>query len=107
MDRATTHEKKGSRHNLQHNGRLIHGFAPSFSPEPAMEAVRVKPPSVDGRLLGLLDPYHKHAIGMFNTCLWGATYRSLTDTGGGYSIKGDGFDVPLPDHLNQRSPLST
>jgi hypothetical protein len=24
--------------------------------------------SVDGRLLGLLGPYHQHAIGTFNTC---------------------------------------
>jgi hypothetical protein len=27
-------------------------------------------------------------IGTFNTCLWGPTERSLTDTGGGYNLEG-------------------
>jgi hypothetical protein len=32
------------------------GSVPSFSPEPVIEAVGVKPPSVDDRLLGLPGP---------------------------------------------------
>jgi hypothetical protein len=39
--------------------------------------------SVDGRLLGLPDPYHRHAIGTLNTCSRGSTHRSLTDTSEG------------------------
>jgi hypothetical protein len=41
--------------------------------------------SVGGRLLGLSGPNHWHAIGTFNTCLWGPTHRSLTNTDGGYN----------------------
>jgi hypothetical protein len=52
---------------------------------------------VDGRLLGLLCPYHQHVIGTFNTCLRGSTHRSLTDTGGGYNLRG----VGLPHHTPQ------
>jgi hypothetical protein len=40
--------------------------------------------SVNCKLLGLLGPYHQHAIGTFNTSLQVPTPRSLTDTGGGY-----------------------
>jgi hypothetical protein len=43
-------------------------------------------PSV-GRLLSLLGLYHRHTIGTFNTCSWGSTHRSLTDTSGGYSLR--------------------
>jgi hypothetical protein len=57
-------------------------------------------PSVDGRLLGLPGPYHRHAIGMFNTCLQGLTHRSLTDTGRGYNLKGTVF----PDTTPRPSP---
>jgi hypothetical protein len=46
---------------------------------------------VDGRLVGLLGPYHQHAFGAFNTCSWGSTHRSLTNTGGGYNLEGVGF----------------
>jgi hypothetical protein len=45
-----------------------------------------------GRLLSLLGLYHRHTIGTFNTCSWGPTHRSLTDTSGGYSLRG----VSLP-----------
>jgi hypothetical protein len=48
--------------------------------------------SVDIRLLGLPDPYHRYTIGTFNTCSRGATHRSLTDTGGGYNL--GGVDLP-------------
>jgi hypothetical protein len=41
--------------------------------------------------IGLLGPYHQHVISMFNTCSRGPTYRSLTDTGGGYNLGGAGL----------------
>jgi hypothetical protein len=85
MDRATTPEKNGSRHNPQYVGWPIRGSIPSFSPKTVTEALRVKPPSVDGKLLGLPGPYHRYAIGTFNTCWQGPTHRSLTNTGGGYN----------------------
>jgi hypothetical protein len=47
--------------------------------------------SVDSRLLGLSGPYHQYAIGTFNTCSWGPTHRSLTDTGECYNLGGAGF----------------
>jgi hypothetical protein len=52
---------------------------------------------VDIRLLGLPGPYHRHAIGTFNTCLRGATHRSL---------EVPACHIPLPDLPNQLSPLS-
>jgi hypothetical protein len=42
----------------------------------------------DDQLLGLPGPYHRHAISTFNTCSCGPTKRFLTDTGGGYNLKG-------------------
>jgi hypothetical protein len=52
--------------------------------------------SINSRLLGLLGPYHRHAIGTFNTCSRGPTHRSLTDTDGGYNLGGAAFHVPTP-----------
>jgi hypothetical protein len=46
---------------------------------------------VDNRLLGLPDPYHRHAIDTFNTCSRGPTERSLIYTGGGYNLEGAGL----------------
>jgi hypothetical protein len=46
---------------------------------------------VDNRLLGLPGPYHRYAIGTFNTCSRGTTERSLIDTGGGYNLGGTGL----------------
>jgi hypothetical protein len=46
--------------------------------------------SINRRLLGLPGPYHRHAIGTFNTCSRGPTERSLTDTGEGYNLGGAG-----------------
>jgi hypothetical protein len=51
-------------------------------------------PSVDGQLIGLSDPYHRHEINTFKTCTRGITHRSLTDTGGDYNLGG----VSLPHH---------
>jgi hypothetical protein len=47
--------------------------------------------SVDGRLLGLPGAYHRHTIGIFNTCSRGPTHRSLTDIGKGYNLEGTSF----------------
>jgi hypothetical protein len=44
--------------------------------------------SINSRLLGLLDPYHRHAIGTLNTCSRGSTHRSSTNTGRGYNLGG-------------------
>jgi hypothetical protein len=46
---------------------------------------------INSRLLGLSGPYHQYAIDTFNTCSWGPTERSLTDTGGGYNLEGAGL----------------
>jgi hypothetical protein len=54
--RSTAPEKKGSQHNPQLDGRLIHGFIPSFSPTTGNEAVGKRRASVDNQLLGLLGP---------------------------------------------------
>jgi hypothetical protein len=46
---------------------------------------------VDNRLLGLPDPYHRHAFGTFNTCSLGPTEWSIIDTGRGYNLEGVGL----------------
>jgi hypothetical protein len=51
---------------------------------------------VDSRLLGLLGPYHRHVIGMFNTCSRGPTHQSLTDTGRGYHLGGASLPQTTP-----------
>jgi hypothetical protein len=43
LSRATTLEKRGSRHNPQHAGWPTRGSVPSFSPKPINEAVGAKP----------------------------------------------------------------
>jgi hypothetical protein len=52
--------------------------------------VKIQAP-VDNRLLGLPDPYHRHAIGTLNTCSRGPTERSIIDTCGGYNLGGAGL----------------
>jgi hypothetical protein len=64
----TAPEKKGSRHNPQHAGWPICGSVRSFSPESANEAGGISQAPVGDQLLGLPSPYHRHAIGTFNTC---------------------------------------
>jgi hypothetical protein len=96
----TAPEKKGSRQNPQHTGWLIRGSVPSFSPKSANEAVDLSQTSVDDKLLGLLGPYHQHAIDTFDTCSRGPTHRSLTDTGRGYNLIGASLPTPLPDLPN-------
>jgi hypothetical protein len=89
-------QEKGSRHNPQHAGRLIRGSIHSFSPTTANGAVGKSQASVDNRLLGLPGPYHRHAIGTFNTFLRVPIPRSLTDTGGGYNLEGADFPRTTP-----------
>jgi hypothetical protein len=72
--------------------------------------------SINNRLLSLPGPYHRHAIGTFNTCSRGLIHRSLTDTDGGYNLGGDSlprthsstfptsylpFPLVAPPHFNQ------
>jgi hypothetical protein len=61
---------------LSHNSQWSSGEKSSFCWQPA------------ARLTG---PIYQHVVGTFNTCSWGPTHRSLTDTGGGYNIGGVGF----------------
>jgi hypothetical protein len=93
VDIATAPKKKDSWHYPQHDSWPIYRSIPSFSPEPAIEAVGVKQPSVNSRVLGLPGPYHQHVIGTFNTYSRGPTHRSLTNIGGGYNLEGDGFPL--------------
>jgi hypothetical protein len=52
--------------------------------------------------IGLLGLYHHHVISTFNTYSQGSTYRSLTDTDGGYNLGGAGF----PHHsLHPSQPM--
>jgi hypothetical protein len=67
------------------------GSVPSFSPKQINESVDLSQTTVDDKLLGLLSSYHQHAIDTFNTCSRGPTHRYLTDTCGGYNLRGAGF----------------
>jgi hypothetical protein len=98
----TAPEKKGSQHNPQ-PGWVIRRSTTQLLSQHSHWSRNESQTSVDGRLLGLPGPYHQHAIGTFNTCSRGPTHRSLTDTGGGYNLAGDGLPTPLPDLLNRRS----
>jgi hypothetical protein len=74
---------------------------PTTSPARQLTDLRVPITSVNTRLLGLSGPYLRHAIGTFNTCLRGIIHRSLTDTGGGYNLRGTDFShhTPRPSQL--------
>jgi hypothetical protein len=75
---------------------VAHGTHLSFCPNATTEAMRISQAPVDGRLLVLLGPYHQHMISTFNTCSWGPTHRSLTDTGAGYNLGGDSLSHYTP-----------
>jgi hypothetical protein len=49
--------------------------------------------------VSLLGIYLRHVISTFNTCSRGPTHRFLTDTGGGYNLKG----ADLPHHTPHSS----
>jgi hypothetical protein len=96
LDRSTALEKKGSRYNPQHTSWPIRRSVSSFSTKAAIEVVGVKPPSIDGRLLGLPGPYHRYVISMFNTCSWVPTPQSLTDTDGATTQEPQNSHSTLP-----------
>jgi hypothetical protein len=79
--------RKSAPDSTSQPGSVVHGTYLSFSPNTTIEAVCLSQAPVDGRLLGLPDPYHWYTIGRFNTCSRVQTPRSLTDTGGGYHIE--------------------
>jgi hypothetical protein len=87
---------------------VVRGTRLSFSPNTAIEAVRLSQAPVGGRLLGLLGSYHRHVIGTFNTCSWVPTPRSLTDTGGVYHIENLGkattLSLPFPSEGSTDPP---
>jgi hypothetical protein len=91
----TTPEKKFSRLHL--SARLSGPWdPPQFLSLNSHWSSRLNQASVDSMLLGLLGPYHQHAIGTFNTCSRGPTHRSLTNTGEGYNLRGAGFSHHTP-----------
>jgi hypothetical protein len=79
----TAPEKKGSGHNPQPSW-VIRRSATQFLSQHSHWSSNGRQTSIDSRLLGLPSPYHRHAIGTFNTCSRVPTPRSLTDTGEGY-----------------------
>jgi hypothetical protein len=105
LDRATTPEKKGSCPNPWHASWPIRRFPPSFSTLLASEAVEVKP-SIYWQMgyIGLLGLYLQHVISTFNTCLQVPTPRSLTNTDGGYNLRGADFPHHSP-HPSQSTVL--
>jgi hypothetical protein len=93
---------KDSRLHPQHADWPICGSPPSFPPPTTSEVEDLNQACVIDRLLGLLGPLHQYAISTFNTCSWGLTHQSLTDTGGGYNLGG----VSLPHHTLWLSQLT-
>jgi hypothetical protein len=93
--------EKGLQHNPHHADWPICGSVPSFPSKPTNEAVGLSQASVNDKLLGLLGPYHQHAIGTFNTCSRGPTHWSLINIGGGYNLRGASFShtTPRPSQL--------
>jgi hypothetical protein len=71
----------------------------SFSPNTTIEAVRLSQAPVGGRLIGLPDPCHRHAIDTFNTWSRVPTPRSLIDIGGGYHIENFKIAIALSPPL--------
>jgi hypothetical protein len=94
LDRFTAPEKNAPNSTSQ-PGWVVCGTHLSFSPNTAIEAVRLSQIFVNNRLLGLPGPYHRHVTGTFNTCSWVPTPRSLTDTGGRYHIENLGIATTL------------
>jgi hypothetical protein len=55
---------------------------------------------VDIRLLGLPGPYHRHAIGTFNTCSRGQLIGPQPTQAGATILEVPACHIPLPDHPN-------
>jgi hypothetical protein len=90
----TTAPEKSAPDSTSQSGWVARRTCLSFSLNTIIEAVGLNQASADDKLLGLLDPYHQHAISTFNTWLRGPTHRSLTDTGECYNLRG----AELPHH---------
>jgi hypothetical protein len=52
--------------------------------------------SINSGLVGLPGPYHRHAIGTFNTCSRGPTERSLTNTRRATTLEVPACHIPTP-----------
>jgi hypothetical protein len=87
--------RKSALNSTSHPGWVVRETRLSFSSNTTIEAVRLSQAPVGGRLLGLPNPYHRHAIGTFNTCSRVPTPRSLTDAGEGYHIENLEIDTVL------------
>jgi hypothetical protein len=83
----------------------LRGSYPVSLPSQPMKQWWQSQASIDSRLLGLLSPYHQHAIGMFNTYSRGPTHRSLTDAAGGYNF--GGADLPHTTSRPSQPVVST
>jgi hypothetical protein len=80
-----------------HNTTAIRSAGPyptSLPQQPKSSGEKSTP--VDNRLVGLSDPYHRHAIGTFNTCWRGPTERSLIDIDGATTLEVPACHIPTP-----------
>jgi hypothetical protein len=93
--------KRNTRQHPYHVGWLIYGSPSSFSPPLSQWSSRLNPRLCWWQVARLTGPIYQHTIGKFNTCLWGPTHRSLTDTCRGYNLGGASFahTTPQPSHL--------
>jgi hypothetical protein len=87
--------RKSAPNSISQPGWVVRGTGLSFSPNTAIEAVRLSQAPISDRLIGISGPYHQHKIGTFNTCSRVPTPRSLTDAGGGYHIENFGIATSL------------
>jgi hypothetical protein len=102
--------------NIIHSSSADRSTGPypvSLSNQPINEALNWSQASIDDKLLGLLGLYQQHTISTFNTCSWGPTHRSLTDTRRGYILGGAVFlhitpwpFKPVVSPFHPRAPLS-
>jgi hypothetical protein len=69
---------------------------PVSLPLTTIEAVEKAKHLLTTSYISLLGPYLQHVISTINTCSWGPTRWSLTDTGGGYNRGGAGFPHHTP-----------
>jgi hypothetical protein len=87
--------KRNSRLHPQHTGWPICGSQSSFSP-PHNNWSSGESHTSRRQATRITWPIYQHAISTFNTCSREPTHRSLTDTGGGYSLVGAGFPHHTP-----------
>jgi hypothetical protein len=78
---------------------VAHGTRFSFSPKHNHWSIALKPSIIDEQAISVYWPI---SINTFNTCSRRPTHRSLTDTGGDYSLEG----ADLPHHTPRSSQLT-